>query len=172
MLKIALGTTSKWKIGAVDSTLSEISYEAEIMPIEADSEVTFQPRTERETQNGSINRAKNALAKVPQADFAIGIEVGYEPVGGKYFMHGVSSIVDRDGVVVSEQSSTLELPKFFYSYLHDHEEDGVGFHVEEFENLYNNPTWKYFAQVIRYREPFIKESVRNVLLRYIFREKY
>lgn len=172
MLKIALGTTSEWKIRAVKTILSEISCKAKIITVEADSEVNFQPRTEKETQQGSINRAKNALAKVPQADFALGIEVGYEPINNKYYMHGVSSIVDCTGVTVSEQSSTLELPKYFYKYLHDHEEGGVGFHVEEYENLSNDPAWKYFTQTIRYREPFIKESARNALLRYIFREEY
>ena len=106
------------------------------------------------------------------SDIGLGIEVGYEPIDGILCMHGVTSIVDREGNIYSEQSSTLELPKYFHKYLHDHEDDGVGFHVNDYKNISDDKSWKYFAEIIQYREPFIRESARNALLRYIYRDEY
>ena len=172
MLKIALGTTSQPKIAFLKSVLADIGIAAEIFPVSSDSGVTHQPRTEKEAKLGSVNRAKTALAQVPEADIGLGIEVGYEPIDGTLFMHGWTTIADRDGTTYSEQSSTLELPKYFHQFLHDHEDDGVGFHVQEYKEKHGDNTWKAFAEIIQYREPFIKESIRNALLRYYFRDEY
>lgn len=172
MIKIALGTTSDNKITYLKEVLDALDLEAKIIPINADSGVTGQPRTEKETKQGSLNRAQAALKQYPDAEIGLGIEIGYEPINGAYFMHGWTSIVGRDGNPYSEQSSALELPKFFYQFLHDHEEDGVGFHVREFGEQREENTWRHFAKIIQYREPFIKESVRNAILRYIYRDEY
>jgi non-canonical (house-cleaning) NTP pyrophosphatase len=172
MLKIALGTTSKYKIAYVKDVLTSLGIEATIKSVDTDSGVTSQPRNEKETLQGSINRAKAALTKVPTADIGLGIEIGYEPLSGNFYMHGWSSIVDSIGNIYSEQSSTLELPKFFYQYLHDHDSDGVGQHVQEYKDKLDDTTWKEFAEIIQYRKPFITESSRNVLLHYYHRREY
>jgi inosine/xanthosine triphosphatase len=172
MLRIALGTTSNNKITYLEELLEDLELATELIPVNADSGVTGQPRTENETKQGSINRARHALGLNPSAEIGLGIEIGYEPVDGLLYMHGWTSIIDKEGNIYSGQSSTLELPRFFHQYLHDHEDDGVGFHVKEFSEQKDERTWKYFANIIQYREPFIKESARDALLRYKFRDEY
>ncbi|MEI6266341.1 MAG: DUF84 family protein [bacterium] len=172
MVKIAVGTTSKAKLRILDCILLEADIKADITSFDVASGVTHQPRTEKETKQGSINRATNALKLCEDSDIGLGIEVGYEPIDGILYMHGVTSIIDQAGNIYSEQSSILELPKYFHKYLHDHEDDGVGFHVNDYKNLSDDKSWKYFAEIIQYREPFIRESARNALLRYIFRGEY
>ena len=172
MLNIAVGTTSKAKLEILNSILLETDIKADIAFFDVTSGITHQPRTEKETKQGSINRARNALKLSKHSDIGLGIEVGYEPIDGILYMHGVTSIVDREDNVYSEQSSTLELPRYFHKYLHDHEDDGVGFHVEDYKTKLADKSWKYFAEIIQYREPFIRESARNTLLRYYYREEY
>lgn len=170
MLKIAVGTTSKWKIGALNEVLDEIKVKAELLPFEVETSVLSQPRNEKETKIGSINRAREALLLADNAEIGLGIEFGYEPVGPTYIMHAWATIIDKDENIYSEQSSTLELPKFFYQYLQDNDE--VGYHVGEFKDQRSDEAWTYFSEVIQYRLPFIKESARNVLLRYYYRKEY
>jgi len=170
MLKIALGTTSEIKGKFIKEVLDEIGISAEVFPVEVDSDVSSQPAKTNETKQGSLNRAKEALNKIGNADIGLGIEFGYEPKNGALFMHAWSTIIDHRNVVFSEQSSTLELPKHFVDLLKKEEE--IGLSVRDFQKRNESKEWQYFAGVIRYREPFIKESSRNVLLRYHFRNEY
>ena len=50
----------------------------QIRNIEASSGVRDQPRSDQETLQGAINRAKGAANRAPQADFWVGIEGGIE----------------------------------------------------------------------------------------------
>jgi len=171
-VKIAIGTTSEIKSTYFQDVLDSLNIKAKVFPVNTNSGVTYQPRTEKETKLGSINRAKSALEQLPDTEIGVGIEVGYEPINGKMYMHGWTSVVDSEGNTYSEQSSTIELPKYFLGYLHDHEEDGVGYHVQDYKILHNDPVWRHFTEIFQYREPFIKESSRNAILRYIFRKEY
>lgn len=56
----------------------------EIEGISAESGVSDQPLTDEETLRGAENRAKNAKALFPDADFWIGIEGGLEEIDGKH----------------------------------------------------------------------------------------
>ena len=74
MINLALGTTSKQKIGYVKEIICEIELDLIITPIDVSSEVSEQPTTEEETKKGSINRAKNAIKEIKKADWGLGIE--------------------------------------------------------------------------------------------------
>ena len=77
--KIVVGTTSEQKIGYLKEVLTLIGIDAEIFSAAVESGVSEQPMTSEETKVGSINRSRRALECVPDADMAIGIEVGYHP---------------------------------------------------------------------------------------------
>lgn len=170
MLRIAFGTTSRWKNRALREALDEIGIRARVSTRAVPSGVDPQPKKKSETKAGSINRAHAALALVPQAEIGIGVEFGYKPHENDFFMHAWATIVDRTGQTYSEQSSTLELPDHFVEALSRGRE--VADLVEKYHTKSKDPAWKYFGGIIRNRFPFLKEAVRNVLLRYHFRDEY
>src|SRR5262245_46626674 len=105
-MKIAVGTTSEQKLGYLQEILAEIGVKAEIMASDVKSGVSDQPITEEETQTGSINRAKAAFEKNLDADFGIGIEVGYHKnKKDNYEMFCCTSIVDKNNFLQSCFSS-------------------------------------------------------------------
>ena len=79
-LTIAVGTISPQKITYLKEVLKELGIKAVIKPVEVKSEVSDQPTTSNETKKGAINRAKNALREIKNADFSLGIEVGYHKI--------------------------------------------------------------------------------------------
>lgn len=112
-LKIALGTTSEQKTGYLKEVLDEIGVNAEIIPVEVKSRVSDQPITEEETQTGSMNRAKSAFEKTEDADFGIGIEVGYHKNKDEDFeMFCCTSIFGKGESIASCFSTKFLLPDF------------------------------------------------------------
>jgi non-canonical (house-cleaning) NTP pyrophosphatase len=114
-IKIALGTTSEYKIEFVKEVLKEIGImeNTEIFPFKAESKISNQPITEKETKKGSINRAKEALKHFKEADFGLGIEAGYHKnKEDKFDFFCYASIVDRSGLKISRISHRFPLPKF------------------------------------------------------------
>jgi inosine/xanthosine triphosphatase len=86
-MKLALGTTSKYKVHAIQSVIHELEMDCEIYPVAAESEISDQPHSKDETKNGAVNRAKNAIKLVDDADLGLGVEFGYEPFeDDKYHM--------------------------------------------------------------------------------------
>jgi len=58
--------------------------EFEFRGISVPSGVSDQPMSRTETLDGAINRAKNAAAEMPDADYVLGIEGGIEEVDGRF----------------------------------------------------------------------------------------
>ncbi|OHA70933.1 MAG: hypothetical protein A3H01_00930 [Candidatus Wildermuthbacteria bacterium RIFCSPLOWO2_12_FULL_40_9] len=78
-MKIKVGSKNEIKVGAVRDAFSEYKEfdGVEIVSVEADSEVSNQPKTLEETIRGAINRAKNAFGN---CDYSVGLESGIFPV--------------------------------------------------------------------------------------------
>jgi len=77
-MKIVVGSTNPSKIAAVREVFSTYaSFEdAEIIGVNAASEVSDQPKTSAETIQGAINRANNAYNHA-KCDYSIGLESGF-----------------------------------------------------------------------------------------------
>ena len=77
-MKILIGTTSEQKIEIVKNVLKSKNINAEIIPVEVDSDIVDQPLDEETTIQGSINRALNAIKenKNTNYDFSFGLEGG------------------------------------------------------------------------------------------------
>lgn len=169
-MKIAVGTTSSWKIKFLDEVLSEMGVEAELETFGVDSEVPDQPIGENEVKKGSINRANKARKKSDNCDFALGVEFGYQKEdNGMYQMFCYATAKDED-YEVTKRSSMLELPRFFQELLEKGED--LGEHTKEYEEQDHHASGFYLARIVRYREPFIKEAIRNALLIFLHKEEF
>ncbi len=165
-LRIAVGSASSQKVGYLREVLAEIGIKAEIIPKEVKSGVSEQPLCEAETKKGAINRAKEALRQTPEADFGLGIEVGYHlNKEGKYEMFCCASIVDKNSFAQSCFSSRFLLPCFHQEILK--EGKYLGEFVREYKREINEPVTNYVRELVRGRKPLISEAARNVLLIYL-----
>lgn len=168
---ISLGTNSEQKLSYLREVLKEIGFDAEIIQNKVASNVSDQPITEEETLRGSINRARNALITNSNADCGLGIEVGYHKnVKDDFEIFCYSSIIDKNGNIISCCSSKFLLPKF-----HREKVDSnlnLGEYLEGFLKNSESPTDKYLKKLLDSRKPFIVESVRNCLLQYIKKEEF
>lgn len=165
MLKIAIGTGSRYKANAIKKALHELDFEFSSENIDVESEVSEQPKNQGETITGSVNRARNALEKIENADMGVGVEFGYEPIDERYHMVCWASIVTKDGKAFSEQSSTLELPKKLKEALN--KDVDVSDNLDKvFSGLRDKERNRIFKQYLKKRR-VIYESVTNVTLRFL-----
>lgn len=169
MFKIAIGTSSRYKINAINKALHELDLEFISKAVEVESGVSEQPHDLGETKVGSINRAKNALVKLPVSDVGLGVEFGYEPVEGRYHMVCWASIVTNAGEIFSEQSSTLELPLALQNALLADKQvaDNLDVVLTELED---KELARLFKQYLKKRR-VIYECVLNVTMRWILDEQ-
>jgi len=172
-LTIALGTTSDQKIKYLKEVLEELKIEAELISAEVASGVPDQPKTTEETEQGSINRAKGAFGKIPEADFAIGIEVGYHKnTKDEYEMFCWVTIIDKNGYQISSQSHKFLLPKYHQSLLHEDKYlgDNLDGYLKNTEP--KNNVKKHIDDIVRYRRPFIENALKSALVRYLQKEDF
>lgn len=159
-MKIAVGTTSKHKLKFLQDLIEENKFEVETVPVEAQSLVSDQPLSSDETKQGSINRSMDALSKVNDADFGMGIEVGYELIDGKYNILCWTTLINA-GQINSFCSEPFPLPDFHHKILTQNL--FLGDHVRIFEAQSGDPGYKKLAWDIIYREPYIKDSLNKAI---------
>lgn len=75
MMKIAIGTTNRAKVGAVIEALTPFYPHAQFIPVQVSSNVADQPFSDEETRQGAMNRAVAAKQQTG-ADIAFGLEGG------------------------------------------------------------------------------------------------
>ena len=169
-MKIAVGTTSNWKIKFLDEVLRDLGVEAEILPDNVESGVPEQPVGDNLVKEGALNRARAAFENNDGCDLALGIEVGYEKrEDGKFMMFSYAAAVDKRGDY-SAKSSSLLLPRFFQNVLTNSEP--LRNYVKEYRERDHHPSSLYLAKTVDDREPFIKEAIRTCLLVFLHREEY
>jgi len=173
MLKIAVGTTSEPKLKYLKEVFKELKIKAKLFPVEVQSGVPEQPQTTEETERGSMNRAARSAEKVKDADFAIGIEVGYHRnKNAEYEMFCWVTIIDKDGYQISSQSHKFLLPKYYQEVL-----DNNLFVNEHLDGFIKNKkkvshAEKQIDNIVRHRKPFIENALKHALLRYLNKEDF
>lgn len=166
VLKIAIGTTYEQKIEYLKGVLAEIWVKAKVIPTKVKSGVSKQPISEDETSRGSVNRAGEALKKNPEADFGLGIEVGYHPnKEGNFEMFCCTSIVNKANLVRTCYSSKFLPPEFHQKVLKQGKY--LGEYVREYKKGVNKPVTNCVRELVRSRKPLIIEAARNALLAYL-----
>lgn len=108
---VAVGSTNPTKIDPVKKVFSHYFGEVEIVPVSVASGVSDQPRTEDETYQGALNRAKKALSQVKDAEYGVGIEGGVHKYEYGWFERSFVVVVNRDGKVGIGSSGGLVLPQ-------------------------------------------------------------
>jgi non-canonical (house-cleaning) NTP pyrophosphatase len=170
-MKIAIGSESAQKIGYLNEILKEIGVKAEIITCKVESGVSDQPLSEKETRTGSLNRAKRAFAKNPDADFAMGIEVGYHRnKSGRYEIFCCTSIVGKDDFSLSCNSHRFLLPKFHHEKLIKNEY--LGHHTLEYHAKTKDTVKIYTGRILDDRNLLIKDSLRQALIQYLNRAEF
>ena len=170
-LTIAVGTTSTQKISYLKEVLKELGIKSVIKCIEVKSEISDQPITSNETKRGSINRARNALKEINNADFSLGIEVGYHKyLKNKYEMFCWVTIIDKQGYKISSQSHRFLLPKYHQKILSSGKY--LGDNLDNYSKKRKDAVITYIENIIRYRKPFIISALKNAIIRYLGKEDF
>ena len=111
-MKVVVASANPIKLKAVREAFdrqfpdSDIQYETVIVP----SGVSEQPFSDAETRRGARNRAGNASAEIPHAEFWVGLEGGLERIDDQLMAFAWMSIKGRDGQVGEARTVTLPLP--------------------------------------------------------------
>jgi non-canonical (house-cleaning) NTP pyrophosphatase len=170
---IAAGTLSKKKLQYLKNTLKKFKIDAEVVAVEVSSEISHQPENEKVTMRGSTNRARNALRKVPEATFGLGIEMGGDfNKAKKRETFCYASIVDRDGKVYSARSFGLKQPKIYADILKQGKILGEFRHDFRNNKKHKGHIYEYLGSMLEYRKPFIVNALEKVLIYYYCRDEF
>lgn len=108
-MKIAIGSTNPVKVRAVKNVSRKIFPKARFIALEVSSGVPAQPRGDRQTRRGAINRARAAL-ETAHADWGVGLEAGILDNEFGTMTCAWVAIVDRAGNIGLGGSTNLMLP--------------------------------------------------------------
>lgn len=92
MIRVVVGSKNPVKVEAVRQVFEEYFANVQVVGVEVETGVDEQPRSEEETRQGAINRAKAALA---DNDYAVGLEGGVCEVAGRLFECAWVAVIKR-----------------------------------------------------------------------------
>ncbi len=148
---IVIGTLNRAKTEGFKKAVDTISKNIndplwntiEYNSVETSSGVSSRPLSTDEMINGAINRARDALKKVPNADFSVGMEGGvYTNSFGTYLGAWIAIIKNSQNTTNHKEeiglgcSAFIEIPKDFAERLNNGEE--MGPLMQELMNDKNN----------------------------------
>lgn len=122
-MNVAVGSKNKAKIKAVKQTFLEWGIDAEIVPIDAPSNVSAMPFSDEETMKGAINRAEYCL-KTCDAKLAIGLEGGVTETPFGLFLCNWGALAARGKETLLAGGARILLPEEVAGRLRDGEELG------------------------------------------------
>jgi inosine/xanthosine triphosphatase len=172
---------NKAKNEAVIKVFTKVFGSVEAVPVESESGVSQQPMSDDEAIKGAINRAKQALYKVGEAEYGIGLEgTAYENEYGM-FVGGWVAVVDRKGTTGIGASGKVLLPKAVADRLKKGEElrpviyslsESWNLPKEELDDLRSFGTLGILTKGLYTRINEFEEATKCALARIISREKY
>ncbi|MCW8873903.1 MAG: inosine/xanthosine triphosphatase [Xanthomonadales bacterium] len=111
-MKVVVASHNPAKLRAVrDAVGLQFSGEPiELVPVAAESGVSDQPRSDDETRRGACNRARNARAALPDAQFWIGLEGGIETIDEQLLAFAWMAILGPGERISEARTVTLPLP--------------------------------------------------------------
>jgi len=111
-MRIVVASRNPVKIDATRDAFATLmpAVELEMMSISVDSGVSDQPCSDEETRRGARNRASNACADRPDADFWVGLEGGIDVFEEQLMAFAWMAIQNRNGNISDARSATLPLP--------------------------------------------------------------
>ena len=110
-LIFAVGSENPVKINCVAEAVAAFWPEARAIGTHTDSGVNAQPSSDQEMFEGALNRARQALQKIPEASFGVGIEGGTFDDEDGMWAYAWVVVVDRAGRLGKGQSGRFLLPE-------------------------------------------------------------
>lgn len=158
---IALGSTSEDKKRILRSVFKkDFKINPKIIGVTANPKITNQPLDEETTIEGASNRAKEALKKVSECDFSIGLEGGLCLVENNYFLVCVAVILDKEDKKYIGISSKLRLPKSVSEKIKKGEQFGKAIRNFKKENYKDKNILPIINNLIK-RDIAFKEAIVN-----------
>lgn len=172
-MKIAIGSTNPTKIRAAKKILRKIFPHAEFVALEVESGVPGQPRGDKQTQRGAVNRAR-AVRRIARADFGVGLEAGIIETEFGVMTCAWVAIVDRAGRVGIGGSTNMLLPVQVANRLKAGAELGEA--MDEFANI-KNVKHKMGAigiltRGLSNRQRAYEEIVKLAVVRFLWKAQY
>lgn len=111
-MRVVVASKNPVKIDASRAAFATLmpDIELQMIPVSVDSGVGDQPTSDEETRRGARNRAANARACNPDADFWVGLEGGIEVYEEQLMAFAWMSVLGSNGHLSSARSTTLPLP--------------------------------------------------------------
>lgn len=167
-MKILVGTTSEQKIEIVKNILKSKNIDAEIIPVEVNSDIVEQPLDEETTIQGSINRALNAIEQNKEAnyDFSIGLEGGLVSINDNFNLVCAVSIINKNRNIFTGISRKIPLPQKVSERVQNGEQFGIV--IREFEREVSgqdNATQDLVKELINRTKSF-SEASEKALMKY------
>lgn len=107
----AVGSENPVKINCVAAAVAQFWPTARVIGTSTDSQVSAQPKSEREMYVGALNRAQQSLDNISAAQYGVGIEGGIEDKEDGMWAFAVVVIVDRKARVSEGQTGRFKLPE-------------------------------------------------------------
>lgn len=106
---IAIASTNPVKLNAVKQVFKPLYPQAKYISLAVDSQVKPQPVSIKETRQGAVNRARQALKKT-SADLAVGLEGGVFKLGQEMFNFAWAVICHKNQTVSSAGGMCFPIP--------------------------------------------------------------
>ena len=107
---VAVGSTNPTKLAPVRSVFAKHFKNVTVKGISMQSGVREQPLHDDEMYQGALTRAKEALKRIKNADYCVGIEGGIHKFSYGWFERSLIVIVNRKGQIGIGSSGGLTLP--------------------------------------------------------------
>ncbi|GBF11101.1 inosine/xanthosine triphosphatase [Tepidibacillus sp. HK-1] len=138
VLHIGVGSKNPAKIEAVRSAFAEMGFEAEVIGLDVESQVSEQPFSDEETIQGAINRANNVMFAEKELhffDYCIGLEGGVIESPFGMFLCNWGVVVDKEGNVGIGGGLRVQLPEEIANHLRMGKE--LGDIIDDFTGKHN-----------------------------------
>ena len=112
-MKVVVASANPVKVRAVRAAFERYfpDQDLDVTSASVPSGVSEQPETDDETRTGARNRAANAAAAEPDADYWVGLEGGVDRYDGELMAFAWMAVRGRNGLVSDARSLTLPLPQ-------------------------------------------------------------
>ncbi|NPA23284.1 MAG: inosine/xanthosine triphosphatase [Crenarchaeota archaeon] len=167
MIRVVVGSKNPSKIEGVKRAYETFNIETEIVPVEAESRVSRQPRSLDETVRGALNRALSAREKI-DGDEYVGVESGlmHIPYIDRIVDVTVAVICDRQLRITVGLSPAFEVPPDFVRRLYgeDLELEDLVVQITGIENIGEKGGFISFLTNGRYeRSELVRQAVLMAL---------
>lgn len=109
-MKIAVGSKNAAKVKAAETVLRDIGYQNELFPIDAPSNVSGMPFSDKETMTGAMNRAEFCLTH-EDIDIAIGLEGGVTETPHGLFLINYGALAEKGKETIVAGGARIKLPE-------------------------------------------------------------